>query len=375
MAPSFSHPGVYVQEMPGGARPIARASTSIAAFLGAARRGPTDKPVRISGFSGYEQAFGGLSGDSELGYAVRQFFMNGGADAWVLRLEDAKSPTQRPSLQALQDADFDLLCLPAIAHGGVLAEAASYCEERSAFLIVDAPARAADAASMAQAARSGTLPRSSHAAVYYPWIHLSDPLRNGAPRLAPPCGTIAGLYSRIDGSRGVWTAPAGTEASLVGVLSLACPVTDNDNGGLNPLGVNCLRAFPGRGLVCWGARTLRGADHLASEYKYVPVRRLALFLEKSLRAGIQWAAFEPNEEPLWAQIRLSAGAFMDTLFREGAFQGSSPRDAYFVKCDHETTTRDEIDQGVFNLLVGFAPLKPAEFIVIRIRQSAGATRG
>ncbi len=278
----------------------------------------------------------------------------------------------RQGIYALEDADiFNLLCLPAITHGGVLADAASYCEERRAFMIVDAPPTATDPASMVAVANGTALPKSDHAAVYYPWTYVSDPLKNGKPRLAPPCGTVAGLYARTDGNRGVWKAPAGTDANLTGVVSLATTLTDGENGSLNPLGVNCLRTFPVYGAVCWGARTLRGADQLTSEYKYVPVRRLALYLEESLYRGTQWVVFEPNDEPLWAQIRLNIGAFMNTLFRQGAFQGSSPREAYLVKCDRETTTQDDINRGVVNILVGFAPLKPAEFVVISIQQLAG----
>ena len=156
-----------------------------------------------------------------------------------------------------------------------------------------------------------------------------------------------------------------------GVVELTVKLSDGENGQLNPLAVNCLRAFPVTGRVVWGARTLRGADQLASEWKYLPVRRLALFLEESLFRGSQWVVFEPNDEPLWAQIRLNAGAFMQGLFRQGAFQGSSPRDAYFVKCDRETTTQNDINLGVVNIVVGFAPLKPAEFVVIKIQQIAG----
>ncbi|MDH4273633.1 MAG: phage tail sheath family protein, partial [Gammaproteobacteria bacterium] len=149
------------------------------------------------------------------------------------------------------------------------------------------------------------------------------------------------------------------------------PLTDNENGDLNPLGINCLRNLPVIGRVIWGARTLRGADRLADQWKYVPIRRLALFIEESLFRGTQWAVFEPNDEPLWAQIRLNLGAFMHGLFRQGAFQGSAPRDAYFVKCDAETTTQTDRNMGVVNIIVGFAPLKPAEFVIIKIQQMAG----
>ena len=147
-------------------------------------------------------------------------------------------------------------------------------------------------------------------------------------------------------------------------------LTDGENGQLNPLGVNCLRNFPVIGNVVWGARTLDGADALASQWKYIPVRRLAYYIEESLFRGTQWVVFEPNDEPLWAQIRLNVGSFMQTLFIKGAFQGSSPNDAYFVKCSSETTTQTDIDNGVVNIVVGFAPLKPAEFVVIQIQQIA-----
>ena len=149
------------------------------------------------------------------------------------------------------------------------------------------------------------------------------------------------------------------------------PLTDAENGELNPLGVNCLRTFPAAGRVVWGARTLQGDDRLASEWKYVPVRRTALFIEESLYRGTQWVVFEPNDEPLWAQIRLNVGAFMQNLFRQGAFQGKTPAEAYFVKCDKETTTQNDINLGIVNIVVGFAPLKPAEFVVIKLQQIAG----
>jgi phage tail sheath protein FI len=169
----------------------------------------------------------------------------------------------------------------------------------------------------------------------------------------------------------VWKAPAGTDATLAGVTDVVRRLTDGEQGQLNPLGVNCLRVFPVVGNLVWGARTLEGADRLASEWKYLPVRRLALYLEESLYRGTQWVVFEPNDEPLWAQIRLNVGAFMNGLFRQGAFQGSSPREAYLVKCDKETTTQNDINLGIVNIVVGFAPLKPAEFVILKIQQLAG----
>jgi phage tail sheath protein FI len=198
-----------------------------------------------------------------------------------------------------------------------------------------------------------------------------NPLHDNQMEPFAPCGAVAGVWARTDATRGVWKAPAGLDATLVGVPALSKPMTDDENGQLNPLGVNCLRAFQAVGRVVWGARTLRGNDQLADEYKYVPVRRTALYIEESLYRGLKWVVFEPNDESLWAQIRLNAGAFMHNLFRQGAFQGTSPRDAYFVKCDKETTTQNDIDLGIVNILVGFAPLKPAEFVVIKLQQIAG----
>jgi phage tail sheath protein FI len=213
--------------------------------------------------------------------------------------------------------------------------------------------------------------RHRNAAVYFPRVRVPDPLNANRPRPLGASGTIAGLYARTDSARGVWKAPAGTDARLRNVDSLDYLLTDLQNGVLNPLGVNCLRTFPVYGTVAWGSRTLEGADALASDFKYVPVRRFTLFLEESLYRGTKWVVFEPNDEPLWAQIRLNLGAFMQGLFRQGAFQGTTPREAYFVKCDRETTTQDDINRGVVNVVVGFAPLKPAEFVIIRIQQMAG----
>jgi phage tail sheath protein FI len=182
---------------------------------------------------------------------------------------------------------------------------------------------------------------------------------------------MAGVIARTDNDRGVWKAPAGTEATLEG----AAPkfgMNDVQTGVLNQLGINCLRSFPAYGPVSWGARTLQGADALASEWKYVPVRRTALYIENTVSEGTRWVVFEPNDEPLWSQLRMSVGTFMHDLFRQGAFAGSKPEEAYFVSCDRTTTTQGDIDRGIVHITVGFAPLKPAEFIVLNIEQHAGS---
>jgi hypothetical protein len=179
---------------------------------------------------------------------------------------------------------------------------------------------------------------------------------------------VAGVIARTDAQRGVWKAPAGKEATLNGVPDLSVNLTDGENGQLNPIGVNCLRTFPIVGLVVWGARTLVGVDEAANQWAYLPVRRTALFIEESLFRGTQWVVFEPNDELLWSQIHLSVGAFMNGLFGRGAFQGTTPSQAYFVKCDRQTNPQEDIDRGITNIIVGFAPLKPAEFVLISIQQ-------
>ena len=289
----------------------------------------------------------------------------------------------KTGLYALKKIDlFNLLCIPPDLRGGdtsaaVYRLAMAFCVERRALLLVDAPAAWGSAGDITKGSNKALTDlglngeAARNAALYFPRVIQSDPTRQGQLDTFAPCGMVAGVMARTDVQRGVWKAPAGIDAALGGVVGLGVPLTDAENGMLNPLGVNCLRSFPLIGCVVWGSRTLRGADLLADEYKYVPVRRLALFIEESLYRGTQWVVFEPNDDPLWAQIRLNVGAFMHNLFRQGAFQGKTPNDAYFVKCDKETTTQNDINFGIVNIVVGFAPLKPAEFVVIQLQQMAG----
>jgi uncharacterized protein len=375
MSPDLKYPGVLVEELPTGVRTITGVSTSVTAFVGAASRGKSYGAVRINSFGEFEQRFGGLAASLDLGYAVQQFFLNGGKDAWVVRVARQLAAAKIiKGIHALDAVDiFNLLVLPGVTNPEALVAAADYCQRRRAFLIVDAPKSAQTPAQMEQAVQDAAPPKTSYGAIYFPWIKIADSLKNGALRLSPPSGAVAGLFARSDATRGVWKAPAGKEATLNGVMALAYQLTDTENGLLNPRGINCLRSFPGVGFVAWGARTLAGDDQLGSEFKYINVRRLALFIEESIYRGIQWTVFEPNAEPLWAQIRLNAGAFLNNLFREGAFQGNTPDAAYFVRCDATTTTQNDIDAGVVNVLIGFALLKPAEFVVVTISTKA-ATR-
>ncbi|MCD6028609.1 MAG: putative tail sheath protein [Thermomicrobiales bacterium] len=526
MSFTVSYPGVYIQELPSDVRTIVGVPTSVTAFIGRARRGLVDEPVRIFSFADFDRQFGGLWELSTLGFAVQQYFLNGGADAVIVRVYEqdgvdsgfsgvslpggggplgltasspglwgdrlqvivdyntkdptgttlfnlivqetvppaiptdppvvvaeetfvnlsvdpddpryvtqvlaqqsglvrvtGATPTARPTdsgldpatnlpipsplgggsdglaiaddtivdpaleddkkgLWALKKADiFNLLCIPPLepgdpgvdVAGSTWDQALAYCQERRAMLLVDPPAAWANLAPTAIVTDASTLltGERKNAAVFFPRIRAANPLKENRLETFAPSGAVAGVFARIDASRGVWKAPAGQETNLAGVRELEVKLTDDENGLLNPQGINCLRSFPVAGRVVWGARTLEGADQLASQWKYIPVRRLALYIEETLYRNTGWVVFEPNDEPLWSQIRLSIGSFMQNLFRQGAFQGSTPRDAYLVKCDKETTTQTDIDSGIVNIIVGFAPLKPAEFVIIKIRQLAG----
>jgi len=286
----------------------------------------------------------------------------------------------KTGLYAIDDIDLvNIIAMPDVPRiqgaGPLLvyAEAITYAESRRSMIIVDIPDNVVTIDQIQTWIDGNSSLRHPNSAVYYPRTLTPDPLNQNRPRSLASSGTIGGLWARTDTTRGVWKAPAGTDARLRNVESLTYVMTDLENGTLNPLGVNCLRNFPVYSNICWGARTLDGADVIASDWKYVPVRRTTLFIEESLYRGTKWVVFEPNDEPLWAQIRLNVGAFMQDLFRKGAFQGTTPRDAYFVKCDGETTTQTDIDNGIVNIEVGFAPLKPAEFVIIKIQQIARVT--
>jgi Bacteriophage tail sheath protein len=490
MPSALTFPGVYIEEIPSGVRTITGVATSITLFIGWAARGPTDRAVRLTSFADYERQFGGLDNRSLLGYSVKQFYDNGGADSYVLRIAasdavaalasigdltlTASSPgawandyrvrlTRRaddatrfkleilhhPSNDAVVEsfenlsmtgsdprsvqtvingrstfvnaaaatattpadgtvdldgttagvdgtvlgpADpvfrtallarfglgtitdrldlFNIVCVPGLTDAPTISTLQHHCHDRRAFLLVDSVD--SETVATVPASLAGlTGPDAMNSAFFFPWVTAPDPLQQGALRGFPPCGFVAGIFARTDSARGVWKAPAGSDAGVNGAAGLVITMSDAENGQLNPRGINCLRTLPVFGTVVWGARTLHGDNDRASEWKYVPVRRMALFLEESLYRGTKWVVFEPNDEPLWAQIRLNIGAFLQNLFRQGAFQGTSPRDAYFVKCDRETTTQTDINLGIVNIIVGFAPLKPAEFVVIKLQQIAG----
>ena len=518
---AFTYPGVYIEEIPSGVHTITGVATSIAAFVGWAAMGPTNEATLVQNWSEFQNQFGGLDSRSYLGYAVNQFFANGGQQAYIIRVvwdgtlkaaagtpvacasaaatvgktlplfasspgvwgnslqvtvtpqaadatrfsvtvqkvvnastvvlenffnlsanatdaeyvvttidhdsqyitfvdpstgnppaslkgtpsaasgvaltggldgdtlnpqdgingdgnfEVALMSSATAGVQLLDRVDiFNLLCVPGETDAPTISTLQQYCHTHRAFYIVDPPQTATThnlegSGPVGTTAGSITGTNSINSAYYYPWIQAPDPLFGNRPALFPPCGFIAGIYANTDATRGVWKAPAGIEASLTGVSGLQYNLTDAENGSLNPQAINCLREFRVYGDVVWGARTLQGNDQAGSQWKYVPIRRLALFLESSLYDGTQWVVFEPNDERLWSQIRLNVGAFMQGLFLQGAFQGTTPQQAYFVKCDSENNPQASIDLGIVNILVGFAPLYPAEFVVIQIQQMAG----
>lgn len=308
--------------------------TSITAFVGIA----TTEPVHVTSYADYQRAFG----DST---ALQLFFLNGGTDAVIAG-----------DLQALDNVDlFNLLCVPEDAD---LDAAAAYCTLRRAMLLVDPPA------SWTSIDDVQLTTHSANAALYFPQLVTDD--GNVAPSAA-----IAGVFARTDASRGVWTAPAGVEAQLLGVRGFTVSLDNNDSATLNALGVNGLRVIKPYGPLVWGART----TEVGGDWTYVPVRRLALYIEQSVTRGLEWAVFEPNDATLWNSIQLTVSAFMASLFAQGAFAGTTQQDAFYVMCDASTTIQADIDAGIVNVVVAFAPLAPAEFIVITIQQLAGQSAG
>ena len=293
-------------------------------------------------------------------------------------------------------AVFNLMALPGISDPTALAQALAYCEDKRAFFVMDAPVNAVadtrstqlpggpgnpapmDAISSGEAANQPATPApptSPNGAIYFPYLQTTDPV-TGAAATSPPSGFVTGILAREDNNRGVWKSPAGLEATILGTTGVVAwgALNDHQQGILNPLGVNCIRTFPGVGSVVFGARTLVAANPAFEQWRYVAVRRMALFIEQSLYASLRWAVFEPNDAPLWSALAQEVSAFMLGLYRQGAFAGTSADQAFQVQCDSTTTSQADVDGGVVNILVGFAPLKPAEFVVIQITQLAGQTQ-
>ena len=366
--------------------PIQGVDTSITAFIGPALQGPVNQPTHVHSELEFRHTFGGLWVESPMSYAVSHFFQNGGRHAIVVRLAKDKdgdggalddsdylgSSLSRTGLYALKNASvFNLLCIPPKTRSEdigapVWGAALDFCKEHRALLIVDPPSEWNDVA----AVKAGLDPlglRVPNAVLYFPRVKMADPLQGYRLETLAPCGIIAGIIASTDENLGVWTAPTGALAALRGVQKLTCELSDSDCGQLESLGVNYLQNLPGTGVVAGAALTLARFD---PERKYLHVRRLTLYLKESIDRGTRWAHTESNNERLWAGLRKSVDGFMKNLWRRGAFQGETAEQAYFVKCDQSTTTADNIDSGIVNIHVGFAPLHPDEFLVIRIQQRA-----
>jgi uncharacterized protein len=329
----------------------------------------------VTGILGLGLAFGGeeVTGSADRRPAdVAAAGLAGGSDGSGAGPADVVPPGAAGgmyALGALRFPRFNLLCLPGLTcdDDAAVGAAIAYCVQERALMIVDSPP-AGGAPSVGSLAALG-----EHAALYHPRVSLVETAAGGASRTLnlPACGAVAGVMARTDAARGVWKAPAGLQAGIAGVRDLTEPTDDAVSGRLNPQGINVLRIFPGAGIVVWGARTLKGDDTQSSEFKYVPVRRLTDYIASSLYLGTGFAVFEPNDVDLWSQLRLAVGTFMRGLFRQGAFQQSEARaesDSFFVICDETVNPQSEIDLGRVNVVVGFAPLKPAEFVVITITQ-------
>ena len=334
MSHEHQGPATYVGQAGAGRRVIEPVDTAVTALLGHGRRGPANQPVFVTSAADFDHKYGDARGS--LRRAVRDFFTHGGRRSLTMRVTN---PTQ--ALASLAEHDWQLLVVdPSVA---IPADAHAVCQEHRAFLVCDASEDGGLAAGL-----------GTNAAAYFPPFTG----RNGSRPCAP---AVAGVYALTDRTRGVWKAPAGGEAKLHRPLSH--DLTDSQADELAQRHVNALRTFPGIGAVVWGARTATDDP----EWKYVPVRRLFLFLERSIERGLQWVALEPNTEPTWSQVRLSVSTFLHNLWRQGALAGRTPDESYFVRCDQTTMTQNDIDSGRLIVYLGVAPIKPAEFITFRIQ--------
>lgn len=363
--PESELPGIQIRVVSTPA-PIEGVDTTVAAFAGHTAARHVLEAVRVESLRDLGQAFGGLRRDEELGYAVHQFFANGGRTAWVAA---APAGTPLPDVLSRLDAagPLGLLCLPGETDVGVWREALGYAARRGAFALVDPPGVDLKQA-LALARTLGGEPGGEGAAIFFPPIRIADPLAGGTLRTCPPSGAVAGMYTRNDRERGVWSAPAGSYGRLPGVAEPALELSANDASALAAAGVNPLRRLEGAGVVVWGDRTLAGAG-AAPEWRYVNVRRFGLFLEQSLSRGLEWVVFEPNGEPLWSDVRRQCSDFLQSLHRAGGFAGETADDSYFVRCGRDTMTGEDIAQGRMRVVVGVAPLRPAEFVVFDIAKN------
>lgn len=399
-------PGIYIEEVSSGARPIEAVGTTTAAFIGEAPRSDAHagEPVAVLNWGQFRDIFVAQSKVSTpLSHALAGYFLNGGSRAYVVNTTKAGLAD---ALQALSGYDdIAMIAAPGWTDAATYDSLLTHCEGlTTCFAILDGPATCGDIAALtrvgsavgsarATSSQTGTAaaganaagdspdkdkpapaalrPRDSargYGAIYMPHLMVRDPLEPAKIVAVAPSGHLAGIYARTDVERGVFKAPA--NVAVRGALGLTQRLNDAEQGVLNPAGVNVIRFMTGRGVLVWGARTLTVSD---PEWRYVPVRRLFIMMEGSIRRGTQWVVFEPNDERLWKSIRRDVSAFLMLLWRQGALQGATPEEAFFVKCDAETNPPEVIDAGRVVIEIGVAPVKPAEFVIFRIGQSSAET--
>ena len=396
MATSYLSPGVYVEEVDRGSKPIEAVGTNTVGFLGESAKGPLNEAVLITNWSQFVKTFGDFKDCSEhLSHGVYGFFNNGGSRCFVVNVgapetakvevkpagdkKDDKAPAtvaagpgrdglyigrdngpgQRSGLKCFEEVDeIALVCAPGQTSGAVQDALLSHCETRKdRFAILDSPETISGGVDKLPKPRD-----SKYGAYYFPWIEVYDPEKGNI--FVPPSGHMAGIYARSDSERGVHKAPA--NEIVRGALALKYQVSKGEQDILNPypVNINVVRDFRvnNRGIRVWGARCISSDN----ERKYVNVTRLLIFIEASVDNGLQWVVFEPNSELLWARVRRAIVNFLTTVWRNGALEGTTPEQGFFVKCDRTTMTRDDIDNGRLIVVIGVAPVKPAEYVIIRI---------
>lgn len=397
--PTYQTPGVYVEEVESGSKPIEAGATNIAGFLGIAEKGPVNEAVLVTNWTQYTKLFGGLHTGGWLAHGVYQFFQNGGTKAYINNLaaapeaakpakkkegeekaeeEKPKEPVaiQNPADIAkliigvdegvgkktglyLFDAvpDIALIAAPGVTDPAAQDAILSHCERnRFRFAVLDSPE------TLEKGIDTMPMPRDSvMGAYYFPWIQMYDMVADQNV-YAPPSGGMCGIYSRVDGTRGVHKAPANEIFRTA--LGLKYNLTDAEQELLNPKGINCIRQFPGRGIRAWGARTISSNP----EWRYVNVRRLFCMVEQAIQNGTNWVVFEPNTRDLWKKITRNLTSFLLNIWKSGALFGDSPEEAFYVRCDDELNPPESIDAGYVVVELGLAPAKPAEFVVFRVSQ-------
>ncbi len=382
MATSYLSPGVYVEEVDRGTKPLEMVGTSTVAFIGECNSGPVNEPILVTNWSQFTKHFGDFQDSEYLAHSVYGFFNNGGGRAFICNvgsLEDAKEadkkgakpaskaalfigkdrgPGTRTGLKAFEDIEeINVVCAPGQTDPAVQDAVLSHCENmRYRFAILDCP-------ETIEKGGVDKLPKprdSKYGAYYFPWVEVYDPVKGNIYQ--PPSGYMAGVYARTDGERGVHKAPA--NELVRGALGLKYTITRGEQDILNPKGINCIRDFPNRGIRVWGARTV-SSD---ASWRYVNVRRLFNMVEQSIELGTQWVVFEPNDHRLWKRVTRDISAFLLRLWRQGALFGKTPEEAFYIKCDEETNPPEVVDAGQLIVEIGMCPVKPAEFVIFRIGQ-------